>query len=201
MDLNATGTLAAIDNTIRQASTLLIAHSFSFAGAVLLLVVGYFVAGVARRGVDLALAHVQGFDVTLRSFFSSLARYFVPALVVVMVLGQFGGQTASIIGAIGLAIGLALQGTLQNIAAGAMLLVLRPFRIGEDVQIGALRGVIEEIGPFATSLRTGDGPHIPAPNPRSGTSRSPTSPAMACGATTSCSPSRRRVRSGPRSGR
>lgn len=167
MDFDLHTSLATVESTLRSASTLLIAYSFSFAGAVLLLVVGYFVAGLARRWVNAVLSHVHGFDVTLRSFFANLARYFVLALVVVMVLGQFGVQTASIIaaiGAIGLAIGLALQGTLQNIAAGVMLLVLRPFRIDEDVQIGSLRGVVQEIGLFATSLRTGDGLFILAPN-------------------------------------
>lgn len=167
MNFDLQSTLTSVENTLRSASTLLIAYSFSFAGAMLLLVVGYFLAGLARRWVSAALAHVHGFDITLRSFFANLARYIVLALVVVMVLGQFGVQTASIIaaiGAIGLAIGLALQGTLQNIAAGVMLLVLRPFRIDEDVQIGSLRGVVQEIGLFATSLRTGDGLFILAPN-------------------------------------
>jgi small conductance mechanosensitive channel len=76
-------------------------------------------------------------------------------------------QTASIIaaiGAVGLAIGLALQGTLQNIAAGIMLLVLRPFRIGEYVEIGPIAGTVEEIGLFATKLRAVDGIYILAPN-------------------------------------
>jgi len=89
------------------------------------------------------------------------------ALILVMVLGQFGVQTASIIamlGAVGLAIGLALQGTLQNIAAGIMLLVLRPFRVGEYVEIGAVAGTVEEIGLFATQLRAADGVFILAPN-------------------------------------
>jgi small conductance mechanosensitive channel len=84
-----------------------------------------------------------------------------------MVLGQFGVQTASIIaaiGAIGLAIGLALQGTLQNIAAGMMLLFLRPFRIGEWIKVGAVEGTVEEIGLFATRLRAIDGTYILAPN-------------------------------------
>jgi small-conductance mechanosensitive channel len=78
-----------------------------------------------------------------------MARYAILVLVVVMVLGQFGVQTASVIaaiGAVGLAIGLAMQGTLQNIAAGIMLLVLRPYRLGEYVEIGGVKGTIEEIG-------------------------------------------------------
>jgi small conductance mechanosensitive channel len=91
----------------------------------------------------------------------------VLALVIVMVLGQFGVQTASIIaaiGAIGLAVGLALQGTLQNIAAGIMLLVLRPFRVREYVEIDQVAGTVEDVGLFATRLRTVDGIYILAPN-------------------------------------
>ena len=100
-------------------------------------------------------------------FLAMAARYAVLALVMVMVLGQFGVQTASIvaaIGAIGLAIGLALQGTLQNIAAGIMLLALRPFRIGEDVEVGPVTGTVQEIGLFATRLRREDGVYELAPN-------------------------------------
>src|SRR6185312_12460510 len=115
----------------------------SVIGAILLIVVGYLVAGLVERGVKAALGQVHGFDATLRHFFSQMARYLVLTLMLVMVLGQFGVQTASIIaaiGAIGLAIGLALQGTLQNIAAGIMLLVLRPFRIGEQIEVGSIAG-------------------------------------------------------------
>jgi small conductance mechanosensitive channel len=152
---------------LRQLSALLVSYSLSFVGAVLLLVIGYFVAGLVERWLNAALAHIHGFDLTLRNFFSKIARYAILVLVFIMVLGQFGVQTASIIaaiGAVGLAIGLALQGTLQNIAAGVMLLVLRPFRIGEDVQVGSIRGTINEIGLFATSLHTSDGLYILAPN-------------------------------------
>ncbi|WP_407818055.1 mechanosensitive ion channel domain-containing protein, partial [Staphylococcus aureus] len=87
--------------------------------------------------------------------FAGAIRYVVLILVIVMVLGQFGVQTASILaalGAAGLAIGLALQGTLQNIAAGIMLLVLRPFRVGEYIETSSVSGTIIEIGLFATEL-------------------------------------------------
>src|SRR5262249_28331871 len=108
---------------LAQLSTLIVSYSFSAIGAVILLIVGYFVAGLAERSIFAGLGHVHGFDDTLRQFFSKIVRYAILILVVIMVLGQFGVQTASIIaavGAVGLAIGLALQGTLQNIAAGIM---------------------------------------------------------------------------------
>ncbi|CDX46719.1 conserved membrane hypothetical protein [Mesorhizobium plurifarium] len=159
--------LITIQAGLAQLSTLIVSYSFSAIGAVILLVAGYFVAGLAERSIRAGLSHIHGFDATLRNFFSKIVRYAILILVVIMVLGQFGVQTASIIaaiGAVGLAIGLALQGTLQNIAAGIMLLALRPFRIGEYVEVGSIAGTIEEIGLFATKLRSADGVYVLAPN-------------------------------------
>ncbi len=167
MPIDPQNTLLSVQAGLAQLSTLIVSYSFSALGAIILLVVGYLVAGLAERSIFAGLGHIHGFDATLRHFFSKIVRYAIMVLVVIMVLGQFGVQTASIIaaiGAIGLAIGLALQGTLQNIAAGIMLLALRPFRIGEYVEVGAIAGTIEEIGLFATSLRTVDGVYVLAPN-------------------------------------
>ncbi|TIX88221.1 MAG: mechanosensitive ion channel, partial [Mesorhizobium sp.] len=167
MPIDPQNALLTVQSGLAQLSALVVSYSFSAIGAVILLVLGYTVAGLAQRSIYAGLGHIHGFDTTLRHFFSRIVRYAILILVVVMVLGQFGVQTTSIIaaiGAIGLAIGLALQGTLQNIAAGIMLLALRPFRIGEYVEIGAIAGTIEEIGLFATTLRTVDGVYILAPN-------------------------------------
>ncbi len=167
MPIDPQNTLLSVQAGLAQLSTLIVSYSFSALGAIILLVVGYLVAGLAERSIFAGLGHIHGFDATLRHFFSKIVRYAIMVLVVIMVLGQFGVQTASIIaaiGAIGLAIGLALQGTLQNIAAGIMLLALRPFRIGEYVEVGPIAGTIEEIGLFATSLRTVDGVYVLAPN-------------------------------------
>lgn len=167
MELDPENAISAIQTGIQQASALIVTYSFSALGAILLLVIGFIVAGLVERWVYAGLGHVSGFDLTLRRFFSKIARYVVLGLVVVMVLGQFGIQTASVIaaiGAVGLAVGLALQGTLQNIAAGIMLLALRPLRIGEYVEVGSITGTVEEIGLFATRLRAVDGVYILAPN-------------------------------------
>ncbi len=158
---------ASLQSSWGALSALAVAYSFSVIGAIVLIIGGYLAAGLVERGIRAGLGNIHGFDATLRNFFSQLARYVVLALVLVMVLGQFGVQTASIIaaiGAVGLAIGLALQGTLQNIAAGIMLLILRPFRIGESIEVGAIAGDVEEIGLFATRLRAADGSYILAPN-------------------------------------
>lgn len=167
MDLDPQNTFSAIQAAIGQASALIVTYSFSVIGAVILLVIGFLAASLIERWVYAGLGQVSGFDMTLRRFFSKIARYVVLGLVIVMVLGQFGIQTASVIaaiGAVGLAIGLALQGTLQNIAAGIMLLALRPLRIGEYVEVGSVTGTVEEIGLFATRLRAADGIYVLAPN-------------------------------------
>lgn len=159
--------LSDLETGINALGALIVSYSFSAFGAIVLLIAGYFIAGLVERGTRAGLARVPQFDATLRHFFATTARYVVMALVLVMVLGQIGVQTASIvatIGAAGLAIGLALQGTLQNIAAGIMLLFLRPFHIGEDIEVGAIEGTVEEIGLFATRLRRSDGIYILAPN-------------------------------------
>jgi small conductance mechanosensitive channel len=167
MDVDPQNAWVALQAGAAQISALAVSYSFSVIGAVLLMIAGWVIAGIVERSAFAGLSKVRGFDVTLAHFISTAARYAILVLVIVMVLGQFGVQTASIIaaiGAIGLAIGLALQGTLQNIAAGIMLLFLRPFRIGEYITVGGIGGTIEEIGLFATRLTAPDGTYILAPN-------------------------------------
>ncbi len=152
---------------LAQLSALAVQYSFSVVGALILLVLGWLAAGLLSRWAHRGLSHIHGIDATLSQFFSNIIRYVVLILVIVMVLGQFGVQTASILaalGAIGLAVGLALQGTLQNIAAGIMLLVLRPFRVGESIETGSVTGTVVDVGLFATELKTADGVYRLAPN-------------------------------------
>jgi small conductance mechanosensitive channel len=107
-------------------------------------------------------------DLTLKPLIASMTRYIILILTLLLVVQQFGIQTTSLIavlGAAGLAIGLALQGTLSNVASGVMLLVLRPFRVGQFVEIaGGRQGTVQEIGLFTTMLITRDGVYISIPN-------------------------------------
>lgn len=135
-------------------------------GAVLFLVAAWFVAGwaarLARRGMDRAKI-----DLTLSKFIANAARWVVLILAGIACLGIFGIQTASfaaVIGAAGLAIGLAFQGTLSNLAAGAMLLIFRPFRIGDSVVVAGQSGVVDGIELFTTKLDTADNRRIILPN-------------------------------------
>jgi small conductance mechanosensitive channel len=163
----ATGVIVATRTALSQASALAVQYSFSVLGAIILLIVGWALASFVSRWAFEGISRVRGIDETLARFFTNVLRYALLILVFITVLGQFGVQTASIIatlGAAGLAIGLALQGTLQNIAAGIMLLILRPFRVGEYIETSNISGTVREIGLFATEFKTGDGLYRLAPN-------------------------------------
>ena len=114
-----------------------------FAAAIL--IVGFLFAGWAKRFVtDKALDHEE-LDDTLFTFIGSILRYAIIAFTVIMVLARFGVQTTSliaVIGAAGLAIGLALQGTLSNVAAGVMLMIFRPFKLGQYTEAAGHAGTV-----------------------------------------------------------
>jgi small conductance mechanosensitive channel len=138
-----------------------------FGAAVLILIVGFLVAGWLCRLIRRILLHTPHLDPTLIPILVAVVRYAIIILVLVVALGQLGVQTASllaVLGAAGLAIGLALQGTLQNIAAGIMLLYLRPFRIGDTIETTTVTGRVEQIGLFVTNLQTPDGLFYFVPN-------------------------------------
>ena len=135
--------------------------------AVVILVAGVIVARWVRARVGSAVEHSSRLDPTLKPLFGNFAYYGILAVVAVMVLGQFGVETASILAALaaaGLAIGLALQGTLSNIAAGIMLIGLKHMRVGDFIDAGGNSGTVEEIGIFATRLKTFDGIYLAVPN-------------------------------------
>jgi small conductance mechanosensitive channel len=107
------------------------------------------------------------FDATLSIFFGSLIRWLIIAAAVVACLGVFGIETtsfAALIGAAGLAVGLAFQGTLSNFAAGVMLLVFRPFKVGDYIVAGGKEGIVAEVGLFVTAIDTLDNRRIFVPN-------------------------------------
>lgn len=167
MDPQPENILVATRTAFSQLAALAVQYSFSIVGAIVLLVVGWILSGMISRWAYKGLSRIHGIDETLARFFQSVVHYGLLVLVFVAVLGQFGVQTTSLLaalGAAGLAIGLALQGTLQNIAAGIMLLVLRPLRVGEYIETGSVKGFIIEIGLFATEMKTVDGLYLMAPN-------------------------------------
>ncbi len=134
--------------------------------AIAILLVGRKIARWVRAFVTKLMQRADA-DVTLIPFVSSLVYYAMLVFVVLAVLNQVGIQTASMIavlGAAGLAIGLALQGTLSNFASGIMLLVFRPFKVGDFIDAGGNSGSVQAIGLFSTRMNTGDNVRIIVPN-------------------------------------
>ena len=152
---------------VTQLQLLVVDGGLRLVVGIIILVVGWTAATYAKRGLDAALARVP-MDLTLKPLIASLARYAILILTLLLVVGQFGVQTTSLIavlGAAGLAIGLALQGTLSNVASGVMLLVLRPFRVGPFVELaGGKQGTVREIGLFTSIIIDRDGVYISIPN-------------------------------------
>jgi small conductance mechanosensitive channel len=131
-------------------------------GAIALLIVGRLLCSALRRTTRRALER-SGVDASLVPFVASLVYYASLAVVLIAVLNLFGIQTASVIavlGAASLAVGLAMQGTLSNFAAGVML----PFKIGDYVEVAGTSGGVFEIGIFSTTLHTPDNVRITVPN-------------------------------------
>lgn len=136
--------------------------------ALVILGVGWWVSSLLGGWVRRAATRSSKIDPTIVPMFYSTVVWAVRIFTVIAVLARFGVQTASLIavlGAAGLAVGLALQGTLQNIAAGIMLLILRPIRAGEYVALSSgADGTVEEVGLFLTRLVQADGIHMTLPN-------------------------------------
>ncbi len=121
--------------------------------------VANFVRGMGKKNPQL--------DETLFNFLGSIARWLIMAFVFIAVLGQFGIETTSIVamlGAAGVAVGLALQGSLSNLAAGVMLMVFRPYKVGDFVDGGGHFGNVEDINIFTTVMQTFDNQQIIIPN-------------------------------------
>ncbi|MBJ7538602.1 mechanosensitive ion channel family protein [Marinomonas transparens] len=135
--------------------------------AIVILLIGLWIASSANKLViGISKKHAQ-LDDTLFRFLGSVARYIILAFVIIAVLNRFGVQTASIVallGAAGLAVGLALQGAMSNLAAGVMLLIFRPYKVGDFIDAAGRFGNVTEIDMFTTILQTFDNQQIIIPN-------------------------------------
>lgn len=148
---------------VNQYTELAITWGMRVISALAILIAGWLAGNWAKNRIH----NIKKLDNTLSSFLGVFLKYTILAVAIVAVLGQFGIQTASllaVLGAAGLAIGLALQGTLSNVAAGAMLLVLRPFKVGDFIEFGGTEGNVISLGLFGTELNTTDNRYIFAPN-------------------------------------
>jgi small conductance mechanosensitive channel len=145
---------------------LLLSYAVNIVAAIAIIIVGMIVARVVSNAINRVMRARQ-IDATVADFLSALVRYGIIAFTLIAALGRVGVQTASVIavlGAAGLAIGLALQGSLSNLAAGVLLVTFRPFRSGEYVDLGGIAGTVLQVQIFSTTLRTVDGRIVVVPN-------------------------------------
>ncbi|MDD9901062.1 MAG: mechanosensitive ion channel [Alphaproteobacteria bacterium] len=141
-------------------------YGLKILGALAIFLVGKWVVGLGVRFVQ-RLMEKAGVDKTLRSFGGNILHALGLAVVILAVLGQVGVQTASLVavlGAAGLAVGLALQGSLSNFAAGVMIILFRPFRVGDYIEAASVAGSVHDLSIFTTTLTTPDNKTVIVPN-------------------------------------
>ncbi|MEX2353882.1 MAG: mechanosensitive ion channel domain-containing protein, partial [Gammaproteobacteria bacterium] len=140
--------------------------SIDIAVAIIILSVGIWLAN-KLKAISVNLMSKKGLDPLLANFAGSIAHVLLVIVVVIASLSQLGIQTTSLIavlGAAGLAVGLALQGSLSNFASGVIIIALRPFKVGDFVEAGGVSGIVEGIQMFSTSMRTPDNKAVIVPN-------------------------------------
>ncbi|EFI4364285.1 small-conductance mechanosensitive channel MscS [Escherichia coli] len=145
---------------------ILLGYAVNLVAAVVIIIIG----GIAARMISGVLNNLmlgRNIDATVAQFLSVLIRHAIIAFTLIAALGRVGVQTASVIavlGAAGLAVGLALQGSLSNLAAGILLVMFRPFRVGEYADLGGVAGTVQNVHIFSTTMRTLDGKIVVIPN-------------------------------------
>ena len=150
----------------QQITVLLATYGMSVLGAIIILILGWIAARIGRRLTG-KLFERSKVDPTIISFVSSLVYFLILTFTVLATLAKFGIQTASfvaILGAAGFAIGFALQGSLANFAAGILILLLRPFKVGDYIMGAGEAGTVKEISLFTTVLATIDNIKVMIPN-------------------------------------
>ncbi len=158
--------ISIVSSWLTDNSDLLVQYGVNIISALLILFIGNMVVkGIANSVAK--LLKKRKMDKAVVEFISALVRYTLFVIVLIAALGRIGVQTASVvavIGAAGLAIGLALQGSLSNFAAGVLIVAFRPFKSGDYVEIGGVAGSVESIQIFQTVLTTPDNKMVVVPN-------------------------------------
>ncbi|ALZ95225.1 small-conductance mechanosensitive channel MscS [Leclercia adecarboxylata] len=165
-DLGVVDSINNAGSWLVRNQALLLSYAVNIVAAIAIIVIGMIVARIISNAVNRVM-RARHIDATVADFLSALVRYGVIAFTLIAALGRVGVQTASVIavlGAAGLAIGLALQGSLSNLAAGVLLVTFRPFRSGEYVDLGGVAGTVLQVQIFSTTLRSADGRMVVIPN-------------------------------------
>jgi len=155
-----------VGTVVNQSIDVLASWGLKVLGAIVVLLIGRMIASWGRKFTSRALERA-GVDETVAPFAAKLVYFLIMVFVLLAVLGLFGIPTTSIIavlGAASLAVGLALQGTLSNFAAGVMLLLFRPFEVDDYIEVAGHAGTVKTVGVFATTLNTLDNVQITIPN-------------------------------------
>ncbi|MCS2148295.1 small-conductance mechanosensitive channel MscS [Scandinavium manionii] len=165
-DLNVVDSINHAGSWLVRNQALLLSYAVNIVAAIAIIVIGMIIARLVSNAVNRVMRARQ-IDATVADFLSAMLRYAIIAFTLIAALGRVGVQTASVIavlGAAGLAVGLALQGSLSNLAAGVLLVMFRPFRAGEYVDLGGVAGTVLNVQIFSTTMRTIDGKIVVIPN-------------------------------------
>lgn len=155
-----------MQNILDKALGYFMQYGLSFVYAILIFIIGKWGARVLSNIAN-SVMHKAKLNETLSSFLKNIIYYVILIFVIIAALNKLGIETTSfvaIIGAAGLAIGLALQGSLANFAAGVMLILFQPFKVGDEVEAGGAAGLVKEIQIFSTIMETKDNKKIIVPN-------------------------------------
>ncbi|MDP2575631.1 small-conductance mechanosensitive channel MscS [Vibrio penaeicida] len=165
-NLNLAGGVSKMESWLTNNSDLIIQYGVNIISAVLILFIGNIIVKAIANSVAKVMKK-KNMDKAVVEFIHALVRYLLFVIVLIAALGRLGVQTASVvavIGAAGLAVGLALQGSLSNFAAGVLIVAFRPFKSGDYVEIGGVSGSVESIQIFQTVLTTPDNKMVVVPN-------------------------------------
>ncbi|MFJ3459679.1 small-conductance mechanosensitive channel MscS [Scandinavium goeteborgense] len=165
-DLNVVDSINHAGSWLVRNQALLLSYAVNIVAAIAIIIIGMIIARLVSNAVNRVMRARQ-IDATVADFLSAMLRYAIIAFTLIAALGRVGVQTASVIavlGAAGLAVGLALQGSLSNLAAGVLLVMFRPFRAGEYVDLGGVAGTVLNVQIFSTTMRTIDGKIVVIPN-------------------------------------
>ena len=155
-----------MQNILDKAVSYLMQYGLSFIYAILIFIIGRWIARLISNIVGTAMTKAK-LNETLASFLKNIIYYILIIFVCIAALNKIGIETTSfvaLIGAAGLAVGLALQGSLDNFAAGVMLILFQPFKVGDEVEAGGASGVVKEIQIFSTIMDTQDKKTVIVPN-------------------------------------
>lgn len=155
-----------MENVILSLQSYIAEYGMKVIGAILILVIGLWITKLITKGFKKFLTKRKT-DETLVKFFTALVNIALVAFVIIAAISKVGIETTSfvaVLGAAGLAVGFALQGSLANFASGVMLIIFKPIKVGDYVEGGGMEGIVEEIGIFVTTLITLDNKTVFVPN-------------------------------------